>query len=530
MSDGYDFIIVGAGTAGSVLAERLTGSGARVLLLEAGPPPDSRFVKVPAGMAKLFRTELDWALESEPMAHLGGRRLFIPRGKMLGGSANINAQIHQWGHPADYEGWVAAGAAGWGWDDVAPVLRRMEKWTGDDGGAPDRRGRSGPMIVSPLRTPSPLSLAFVAAAEAAGLTSDGDYNGGPYRGAMLSQVTQHRGRRFSVYDAYLKPALRRSNLEVRPRAHVTSIEFDGARATGITSISDGTRRRDRAERGVVLCAGAFGTPHILMLSGIGPAEHLRAHGIPLRRDAPEVGANLQDHPLLPVLHASARPITLKDAESPLNLVRWLLFGRGMLSSNVAEAMAFTSSDGAPAPDLEICFVPAEWRRQGLEPPSVHAWAAGVVLLTPRSRGSVRLSSADPTHPPAIDLALLSDADGADARRLFHGVRLVRRIARTEPLARESAGEIAPGPARESDEELLSYCSEALQTIYHPAGTCRMGSDAAAPVDPALRLRGFEGLWVADASVMPTVPRGHPNAVVAMIADRAASMITAGRAG
>jgi len=522
----HDFIIVGAGTAGCVLAERLTASSAhRVLLIEAGTKPDSMFVRVPLGISKLFKSHLDWNFESEPHAALGGRRVFIPRGKMLGGCANMNAQVHQWCHPADFDGWAASGAPGWAWNDVAPVFRHMEAWDSDAVDDP-RRGHSGPMAISQLRAPNPLSVAFVRAAHAVGLDGCSDYNGGPYSGAWLSQVAGRNGRRYSTYDAYLKPAMLRGNLEVRTDSHAIRVLLEDGRAVGVTVRREGREETLRAARGVILAAGAYGTPQLLLLSGIGPADHLRQHGIPVLRDFPEVGGNLQEHPMLSVKFRARRPITLKSAESPLHLVSWLLFGRGMLASNLAEAIAFTSTKGEPAPDLELCFVPAEWRDQGLESPQVHGFGCGVVALTPRSRGTVRLHSADPLAAPAIDLALLSDPDGADADVLVHGVELFRRIVATEPLSSECAGELAPGPGVRGRDAVLAYCSEALQTIYHPAGTCRMGTDTRAPVSPELRFKGCDGLWVADASVMPTLPRGHPNAVVAMIAHRAAELIAA----
>lgn len=520
----HDYVIVGAGTAGSVLASRLTASGEnRVALVEAGPEPRNMMVKVPAGMAKLFKTDLDWNFESEPHLGLAGRRVYIPRGRMLGGSANMNAQIHQWCHPADFDGWESLGARGWAWESVAPVFRRMEAWLGAECDDP-RRGHSGSMVISPLRMPNPLSVAFVRAARATGLDGTADYNGGPYVGAWLSQLANRNGRRYSTYDAYLKPAMRRANLEVCSAAHVTRILLENGRAAGVVLRRDGRDETLRVARGVVVCAGAYGTPQLLQLSGVGPGEHLRAHGITVLHDVPAIGANLQEHPLLPVMFRARRPITLKSAESPLNLLKWLLLGRGMLASNVPEAMAFASTTGEGPPDLELCFVPVEWRGQGLEPPGEHAFGCGVVLLTPRSRGSVSLRSSDPLAAPIIDLALLTDPDGADLDVLVHGVELMRRIAAAEPLAAECAGELRPGSDARGREAILAHCSRELQTIYHPAGTCRMGADATAPVTPDLRLRGVDGLWVADASVMPTVPRGHPNAVVAMIADRAADLI------
>lgn len=520
----HDLIIVGAGTAGCVLAERLSSSGRlRVLLIEAGGNPSSRFVKIPAGFARLFKSKLDWAFESEPQTSANGRRIFIPRGKMLGGSSNMNAQIHQWCHPADFAEWVAAGATGWGWEDVAPVLRAQERWLGED---PDVvRGHDGPMIISPNCHAHWLSHAFVEAARAAGLGHQPDYNSRAYEGAWIVELAHKDGRRFSIYDAYLKPALRRSNLEVLPSAHVMRVNIENSRATGVTVRGDGVEQSFTA-RGVVLAAGTFGSPQLLMLSGVGPAETLRRFGIPVHHDAPEVGGNLQDHPIAPVIFRTGGSDTFKNAEAPLSLLRYALFRRGMLASNAVEAFAFTRSEGDPGspPDIELIFVPFEWRSQALEPPQIHAFTIGSAVVAPRSRGRVGLRSADSLDPPSIDFELLSDPEGADTRALLVAVRLARQIAATPPLADHVAEEVIPGAAVQSDGDLLERLCAQLQTVYHPTSTCRMGSDSRAVVDPQLRVRGVENLWVADASVMPSVPRGHPNAVVAMIAHRAADWI------
>ncbi len=521
-----DLIIVGAGTAGCVLAERLTASGKlRVTLIEAGGKPSSPFVKMPAGFAKLFKGKLDWNFESEPQTAANGRRVFTPRGKMLGGSSNMNAQIHQWCHPADFDEWAAAGATGWGWEEVAPVFRAQECWLGEEtNGA---RGRSGPMMVSPNKNAHPLSHAFVAAARAAGLGDQPHYNGDAFEGAWLTELAHKDGQRFSAYDAYLKPAMQRANLEVVREAQVLRVELANGRATGVTVRQGGVEKTFSA-RGVVLSGGAFGSPQVLMLSGIGPAATLRQLGLPVYYDAPEVGANLQDHPMVVTTFRTRGTGTFKQAESPLNLLRYLLFKRGMLASNAVEAMAFTRSNGAPgtAPDVELILAPFEWRNQGLEAPQVDAVSIGVAVVAPRSRGSLRLRSADPLAAPLIDFGLLTDAEGRDAAATLAGVRLARRIVKTAPLAEFVDKEIFPGPELTNDAELLARLSSEIQTVYHPTSTCRMGADSRSVVDPQLRVRGVDGLWVADASVMPAVPRGHPNAVVAMIANRAADLIAA----
>lgn len=520
----HDLIVVGAGTAGCVLAERLSRSGQlRVLLVEAGGDPSSRFVKVPAGFARLFKSNLDWAFESEPQAAANGRRIFTPRGRMLGGSANINAQVHQWCHPADFEAWVREGATGWSWDDVAPVFRAQERWLGED--LEGVRGHDGPMVISPNRNAHRLSYAFVEAARAAGLGHQPHYNGGAYEGAWIAELAHKHGQRFSVYDAYLKPALRRSNLEVLKAAHVLCVNIEKGRAVGVTVRRNGAEQSFTA-RGVVLAAGAFGSPQLLMLSGVGPRATLERFGIAVQNEAPEVGENLQDHPMSVLIYRVRGTDTLKSAESLPNLLRYLIAKRGMLASNVAEAIAFTRSRSSAdaAPDIELIFAPVEWRKEGLEPPQADAFTIGPAVVAPRSRGRLMLKSANPLDPPLIDFGLLSDAEGRDAAALIAAARLARKIAATPPLADYAEGEVFPGSGTTTDDELLEQLGQQLQTAYHPTSTCRMGSDARSVVDPQLRVRGIENLWVVDASVMPLVPRGHPNAVVAMIAHRAGDWI------
>lgn len=522
----HDIIIVGAGTAGCVLAEQLTRSGRRkVLLVEAGGKPASRFVTIPAGFTKLFKGPLDWNLESEAQAGAGGVRIYTPRGRMLGGSSNMNAQIHQWCHPADFDGWVAAGAAGWGWTEVAPVFQAQERWLGADGDA--RRGRDGPMVVSPNRNARRSAHAFVEAARASGLGAQPHYNGQAYQGAWLCELAHRDGKRYSCYDAYLKPALGRPNLELLTDAHAAGIVVADGRATGVRVRRGGTEQSIQAGA-VVLAAGAFGSPQLLLLSGIGPAAELARLGIAPVLDAPEVGANLQDHPVAGIAFSTHGTDTLLRAESMPSLLSYLLRKRGMLASNGVEAFAFTQVEPGPAsaPDLELIFLPFERRNHFLEPPRVHAFSIGTAVVAPRSRGRITLRSADPLAAPAIDFGLLTDADGIDRKVLLAGARLARRIAATAPLAAHNAGELRPGAEAQSDAALLEHLHADLQTVYHPSSTCRMGTDARAVVDARLRVRGIDGLWVADASVMPSVPRGHPNAVVAMIGQRAAGWIDA----
>lgn len=514
----WDYIIVGAGTAGCVLASELTSSSKnKVLLIEAGGKP-GLMSEIPAGMPKLFRSKFDWAFESEPQEVLGGRRIFIPRGKMLGGSSNMNAQIHQWGHPADFDGWAGEGLDGWAWDDVAPVFRKLETWCGD--GAGQGRGQIGPMHVEPNGHASPLAADFVRAARAAGLGGPVDYNGQQYSGAWVCQVAQKGGRRFSAWHACLKPAMKRPNLKVLSSTNAVRILFEGRRAVGV--VAGGTEHRAAK---IILAAGAYGTPHLLLLSGIGPAQHLRQFGIEPVVDSPEVGANLQEHALAPLMYAVGRRPTLKAAGGIGALLRWLALKRGPLASNIAEAFAFTSVVDDVAPDLELIFAPVEWRNQGLEEPEVDAATFGIIVLQPRSTGTVRLKSPDPNAAPAIDFALLSDPQGRDAAILVAGAKLARKIASTDPLATELGPELPETVGAESDDEILATLKKTAQTVYHPTSSCRMGSDERAPLDARLKVRGVEGLWVADASAMPKVPRGHTNAPTAMIAARAVEWIT-----
>ncbi|MEK7834115.1 MAG: GMC oxidoreductase, partial [Acidobacteriota bacterium] len=399
----------------------------------------------------------------------------------------------------------------------------QECWLGEESNG--ARGRTGPMMVSPNKNAHQLSKAFVAAARAAGLGNQPHYNGDAFEGAWLAELAHKDGQRFSAYDAYLKPAMQRPNLEVVREAHVLRVEIANGQATGVT-VQEGGVEKTFSARGVILAAGAFGSPQVLMLSGVGPAAALKQLGIPVYYDAPEVGENLQDHPMIATIFRTRGTDTFKKAESPLNLLRYLLFKRGMLASNAVEAFAFTRSNGTPGtpPDVELILAPFEWRNQGLEPPQVDAVSLGVAVVAPRSRGNLRLRSANPLDAPLIDLGLLTDPEGKDAAATLAGARLARKIVTTAPLAEFVEGEILPGPELTNDAELLAKLTSEIQTVYHPTSTCRMGTDPRAVVDPQLQVRGVDGLWVVDASVMPAVPRGHPNAVVAMIANRAAGMI------
>jgi choline dehydrogenase len=507
-----------------VLAGRLSERpAARVLLLEAGPPDRKPEIRIPAAFAKLFKTELDWDYATEPEDGTCGRAIYWPRGKTLGGSSAMNAQIYVRGHRADFDAWAELAGPGWGYQEVLAYFKRAES---NQRRPPAFHGIGGPLDVADLRDPNPLSVAFVEAAAKAGIPRNDDFNGAELDGVGLLQVNQRRGRRWSAADAYLRPALRRSNLSVITGAHVTKVVFERGRAVGVAYTAGGEARTAHA-REILLCGGAVGSPHLLLLSGVGPGEQLAKHGIPVIHDVPGVGRNLQDHLAVGVLAAATQPLTLLSAPSKRNLMRWLLAGRGMLSSNVAEAAAFVRSEpGLPAPDLELIFAPVLFQDEGLTQPTEHGITAGPVLLAPRSAGSIVLRSADPFERPAIRASYLSDAGDHDLRRLIEGLRLTRRILQAQPLRSYLGAEMAPGAQVDSDGELGAYVRDRSQTLYHPVGTCRMGTGPSAVVDGELRVRGVDGIRVVDASVMPVIPRGHTNAATIMLAEKAADLLRA----
>ncbi len=518
----YDFIIVGAGSAGCVLANRLTANGRfKVLLLEAGPPDSRREIPVPAAFSKLFHTEVDWDYRTEPEPGLHGRGVYWPRGKTLGGSSAINAMIYMRGHPADYDGWEKLGNEGWGWDDVLPYFKRSEN---NERGADQYHGVGGPLNVADLRHVHPVVRAIVESGKALGMPERHDFNaGGDIEGIGVNQVTQRGGRRWSAASAYLKPALPRPNLTVVTRALAERIVFEGRRAAGVQFIENGlTRQTVRARREVILAGGAVNSPQLLLLSGVGPGEHLRSTGIEVVADLPGVGRNLQDHLAAAVMYRMTRPISMLNATSQRALVDFIARGRGMLTSNVAEGNAFLKTDPSlPAPDLQLVFAAALYNPEQ-DAPTEHGFAIGAILLQPRSAGWIELRSPHPTYPPGIHASYLSDPEGEDLRRLVEGVKLCRKIAQGRPLDTYRGDELLPGPEHEAD--LGDYVREHAATLYHPVGTCKMGSDPLAVVDDQLRVHGFERLRVADASIMPAVPRGNTNAPVIMVGEKASDMV------
>jgi choline dehydrogenase len=519
----FDVVVVGAGSAGCALAGRLSEDPSlSVLLLEAGGSDDVLEVQIPAALYKLWRTRRDWNYTTDPQPGLGGRELFWPRGKMLGGSSSFNAMIYIRGAAADYDEWAAlTGDKAWSYEHVLPLFRRME----DNARGADRfHGVGGPLRVEDLRSPHRWTRAVVQSAVAAGYPRNDDFNGDHQEGVGLYQVTQRRGRRWSAADAYLKPALGRPNLTVRTGAQATRIVVEGGRATGVEYLRGGRRHVAHADREVVLSGGAINSPQLLMLSGIGPAEHLRAVGVDVVHDLPGVGGQLQDHPLVPVIWHVRSGRSLFRGESPSGYAQYFGARRGPLTSNLAEAGLFTRSDAALAEcDLQYHFLPVKFWRQAEVDPDVDAFTAAVVLVHVRSRGSVRLRSADPTWKPAIDAGYLTDDRDLDA--LVTGVEKAREIGSVGPLAAVLAEEWSPGGTVHGRDDLRRKVRDTLESLYHPVGSCRMGTDDDAVVDAQLRVRGLDNLRVVDASVMPTLIRGNTNAPTIMIAERAADLIT-----
>ena len=461
----------------------------------------------------LFRSEVDWGDSTTPQSGLDGREIVFPRGRMLGGSAAMNAMMVLRGHPADYDAWAAKGCPGWSWNDVEPAFARSAQ---------------GSFPLAQQREPSVLTEAFVHAAQAVGIPFTDDLNAEDNAGVGFVPVSQRRGRRFSVVDGYLKQARRRPNLTVVTGALVTRVLLENGRAVGVAYRlhgEDEVEEEALAEREVVLCAGAIGTPHLLQLSGIGPRAALEAAGVEVLHEHAGVGANLLDHLANGLLVKTKGAETLATAESLPNLARWAILGRGPLTSNLGEAVAFLRTrPDIPAPDLELLFAPVLFEEEGLKQPTEHGLTLAVVLLRPKSVGSVTLRSADPRVPPAIDPRYLTDPSGQDVATILHGLRLARRVLSQEPLAAFVESEMLPGAEAVSDDDLRAHIRQLSQTLYHPAGTCRMGSDPLAVVDPALRVRGIEGLRIADASVIPELPSGHTNWPTVMIAERAADLI------
>ena len=525
MSGQYDYIIAGAGSAGCTLANRLVNAGKRVLVVEAGPADNIRLIDMPASFAKVIGTARSWIYESEPEPSVGGRRLPVPQGRTLGGGSSINAMLYIRGQPEDYDGWRDLGCPGWGWDDVLPVYRRLER---NERLAGDRHGNAGPLPVSDPRHRHPLSLAYVKAAQQAGYRYNDDFNGEEQAGVGFYQTTTANGERQSAAKVFLKPLAGNANLTVITDALVTGVMLENGAASGLAyTTSDGQNHTVTAKAEVILTAGALATPKLMMLSGLGPAVHLAELGIPVIRDMPAVGRDLQDHVAAPVYALTRRPISLLGQDRGLRALRhglqYLMFRTGLLTSNVVESGGFFDTDGDGRPDIQFHVLPV--MIESAEHGSIerHGMELNPCVLRPKSRGMVRLRSRDAADPIRFTTGFLSD--GGDLALLLAGMKVARTILRQPALQAVVAEELSPGDDADlADQSIVDHILEHAKTVYHPCGTCRMGTDDDAVVDPQLRVRGVPRLRICDASIMPRLVSGNTNAPVIMIADRCADFI------
>ena len=523
----YDYIIVGAGSAGCVLANRLSANPrARVLLLEAGPRDWHPFIHMPAGLAKLVnRKGINWDYWTEPETQLDNRRLWWPRGRVLGGSSSINAMCYIRGDARDYDDWArASGDERWNWNHVLPYFKRAE---GNTRGADERHGADGPLAVQDLRHHNVLTQTFIDAAQSCGFPLNADFNGAQQAGFGFYQVTQKNGARCSAAAGYLRPVRERENLTVVTGAQAQRVLVDGHRAHGVDYRHHG--RLTRAEgREVLLCGGAINSPQLLMLSGIGPADHLREHGIRVVHALGGVGENLQDHLDICTLQHCTKPVSYDRLSDTLVALRYLLRRDGPGTSNIAEGGGFVRSRHASDErcDLQFHFIPALLDDHGKHRLQGYGFTMHACMLRPKSRGRISLTNADPNVKARIHANYLSDAAGYDLKLLIEGVRLSRQIFGANPFDAYRGDEIFPGAAAQSEADVIAYIRRKAETVYHPVGTCRMGNDADAVVDSELRVHGMAGLRVVDASVMPCLPGGNTNAPTIMIAEQAADLIAA----
>jgi choline dehydrogenase len=517
----HDYVIVGAGAAGCVLANRLSAGGASVCLLESGGSDRHLGVKAPAAFPTLFQTARDWNYLSEPEPGLYGRRWYLPRGRMIGGSSSMNAMFYVRGDRSDFDRWVEDfGATGWGYDDVLPLFKRSEH---NEDIRDSYHGTDGELNVTRKRWLSQYWEPYLAAAVSAGIERIDDYNGAQMAGAALLQATTRKGRRHSAAEAFLKPARKRDNLTVETNAHARRILFEGGRAVGVEH-SGGTAR---AAREVILAAGAYGSPQLLMLSGVGPASHLREHGLEVLVDNANVGQHLQEHPMA-FLNWRVSGDTLDDAAEPKYLAPWLMRGKGKLSSNIGEAVVHWRSDPSlPAPDFQIVQAPVYFWEHGFRKTGAPAFTIGTAYLGPQSRGEVTLRSADPQdHPRILNNALMQDSE---VEAMLRAIEFAREIASQEPLRGMLGEELNPSTHIKGREQLVDWLRATCEHEYHPSCTCRIGSLEEGVVDAELRVHGVEGLRVADASAQPRIVSANTQAVTVMIAERCSDLVL-GRAG
>lgn len=525
----FDYIIVGAGSAGCVLANRLTADGKHsVLLLEAGPRDRNMWIHIPIGYAKLFKNpRLNWMYQTEAEPELDGRSIFQPRGKVLGGSSSINGLIYIRGQHADYDRWRQLGNVGWGYDDILPYFRRAEN---QQRGADDYHGVGGPLNVSDQRQADPLSDAFIAAAGEVGIPANADFNGAAQEGAGYYQTTTRHGRRGSTARTYLRAARQRRNLKIETNALAQRIVFVGKRAAGVEYRLNGQLKTARARREVLVSSGAFNSPQLLQLSGVGPGDLLRQHGIEVVNEAAGVGGSLQDHLQVRMVMRCSQAITLNDDVMSLRrkammAMRYAFLRKGPLTIAAAYAGAFFKTHQRLAtPDIQVHFIPFSTDKMGEKLHDFSGFTASICQLRPESRGSVKIRSADASMPPEIRINYL--ATETDRATNVEGLKILRKILHAPAMKPFVAAEVEPGPGIENDADLLTYCRQRGGTIYHPTSTCRMGNDPLAVVDQRLRVKGVDGLRVVDGSIMPDLVSGNTNAPIVAIAEKASDMILA----
>jgi choline dehydrogenase len=523
----FDYVIVGAGSAGCVLANRLSADGKHsVLLLEAGPKDTDIWIHIPLGYGKLFKKKsVNWMYQTEPEPGLNGRQVFQPRGKVLGGSSSINGLLYVRGQHEDYDRWRQRGNAGWGFEDVLPYFKKAEN---QQRGADEYHGAGGPLPVSDWRHHDPLSEAFVAAAVEAGIPFNPDFNGAAQEGAGFFQTTTRRGRRASSAFSYLRPARGRSNLHIETSALAQRVVFEGRRARAVEYKQNGALRTARARKEILVSSGAYNSPQLLQLSGVGPADLLKSHGIDVVLDAPGVGNDLQDHLQVRLVTRCAKTVTLNDVVNhPLRRVlagvQYAALRKGPLTiAGGTSGAFFKTSPRLATPDIQIHFIPFSTDKMGEKLHPFSGFTASVCQLRPESRGSLRIKSADPNVAPEIRINYL--ATETDRRAFIDGIQILRRILAAPSLKAYCVEEVYPGAKATSDEDLLAYCRQTGGTVYHPTSTCRMGNDPLAVVDQRLKVRGIEGLRVVDASIMPDLMSGNTNAPTIMIAEKASDMI------